>query len=116
MAALIRTIDEADRPGAEFDRETLTSQADALIMSAIAALEGKEEADMVRHLLRVRDTLVQADGAAQRDTDVENVKTGALDAVNEYFRKRLMEVPEIRSYLEDLNLRMTTVVVVPAKG
>ena len=87
VAALIRTIDEADRPGAEFDRETLVSQADTLIMSAIAALEGKEEADMVRHLLRVRDTLVQAEGAAQRNKDVEGVKAGALDAVNEYFRK-----------------------------
>src|SRR5262249_44125211 len=114
VAALIRTIDEADRPGAEFDRETLISQADPLIMSAIAALEGKQEADMVRHLLRVRDTLVQVDGAARRDTDVENVKEGALEAVNEYFRKRLMDVPEIRSYLEDLNVRMTTVVIAPA--
>ena len=106
IAALIRTIDEADRPGAEFDAETLVAQADTLIMSAVAALEGKAEADMVRHLLRVRDTLARAEGASQRDEDVEGVKAGALEAVNEYFKRRLMEVPEIRDYLAELDARM----------
>ena len=107
VAALIRTIDEADRPGAEFGAETLVAQADTLIMSAISALEGKQEADMVRHLLRVRDTLAQAEGASHRNEDVEGIKAGALEAVNDYFKRRLMEVPEIQSYLTDLNERMT---------
>ena len=42
VAALVRTLDEADRPGADFDTETLIAQADTLIMSAIAALDGPE--------------------------------------------------------------------------
>ncbi len=105
VAALIRTIDEADRPGAEFDLETLVAQADTLIISAVAALEGKAEADMVRHLLRVRDTLAQADAAQSRGADVEGIKAGALQAVNEYFERRLMDVPEIATYLADLHAR-----------
>ena len=105
VAALIRTIDEADRPGAEFEAEMMVGQADRLIMSAVAALEGKEEADMVRHLLRVRDTLARAEGAAQRREDVEGVKAGAMKAVNDYFERRLTAVPGIKAYLEDLHAR-----------
>ena len=105
VAALIRTIDEADRPGAAFDAETLVSQADTLIVSAVAALEGKAEADMVRQLLRVRDTLTRGGAAGERDEDVEEVKTGALKAVNEYFERRLMGVPGIASYIAELHAR-----------
>jgi hypothetical protein len=105
VAALIRTIDEADRPGAKFESEMLVGQADRLIMSAVAALDGKEEADMVRHLLRVRDTLAQAEGAADRRGDVEGVKEGALQAVNDYFERRLTGVAGINEYLEDLHAR-----------
>ena len=115
VAALIRTIDEADRPGAEFEAETLVSQADALIMSAVAALEGQSEAEMVRHLLRVRDTLSKAEGSAERAADVEEVKTGAMAAVNEYFKRRLDEVPGIRDYLADLHASAAAHASPPAK-
>lgn len=103
VAALIRTIDEADRPGAAFDAETLVTQADTLIVSAVAALEGKAEADMVRQLLRVRETLAQAGEAGERSEDVEGVKAGALQAVNEYFERRLNGVPGIAAYIADLH-------------
>jgi lactam utilization protein B len=102
IAALIRTIDEADRPGAEFERETLVAQADTLIMSAVAALEGKAEADMVRQLLRVRDSLT-AQVPADRAEDVEGVKEGAMRAVNEYFERRLVDVPGIAAYIRELH-------------
>ncbi len=103
VAALIRTIDEADRPGAAFDAETLVAQADTLIVSAVAALEGKAEADMVRQLLRVRETLARAGASGERSEDVEGVKSGALQAVNEYFERRLNGVPGIASYIADLH-------------
>lgn len=105
IAALIRTIDEADRPGAAFETETLIAQADTLIISAVAALEGKAEADMVRHLLRVRDTLARTGASAERNEDVEGIKAGAMEAVNEYFKRRLMDVPGIASYIADLHAR-----------
>jgi len=101
VAALVRTIDEAAQPGAAFDRETLLAEADVLIMSAVAALEGRAEADMVRHLLRIRDTLARPD-APDRTQDVHEVSTAALDAVNGYFRARLVAVPGIHRYLEEL--------------
>ena len=102
VAAQIRTLDEADRPGAEFDHETLLKQTDTLIMSAIAALEGRSEAEMVRHLLEVRSNLRGRRGSAERSAEVDEVKNEALRAVNDYFERRLMAVPSIKAYLDDL--------------
>ena len=101
VAALIRTLDEADRPGAEFDTETMLQQTDQLIMSAVSALEGRSEADMVRRLLEVRDNLQARRGAAGRTTAVDDVKNQALAAVNEYFERRLNDVPAIRAYIDE---------------
>ena len=105
VAAQIRTLDEADRPGAEFDYETLLKQTDALIMSAIAALDGRSEAEMVRHLLEVRSNLRGRRGSAERTAQVDQVKDEALRAVNDYFERRLTAVPSIKAYLDDLVAR-----------
>ncbi len=105
VAAQIRTLDEADRPGAEFDYEILVEQTDALIMSAIAALDGRAEAEMVRLLLGVRSNLRGRRGSADRTAEVDQVTTEALRAVNDYFERRLMAVPSIRAYLGELVTR-----------
>jgi hypothetical protein len=105
VAAQIRTLDEADRPGAEFDYETLVRQTDALIMSAIAALDGRSEAEMVRHLMSVRNNLRGRRGSADRTPEVDEVKNEALRAVNDYFEHRLTAIPSIRAYLDELAAR-----------
>jgi hypothetical protein len=106
VAALVRTLDEADRPGAAFDTETLLAQADALIVSAIDALEGREEVEMVRRLAAVRAHLAARAGtggrAEERSDEVDAVKDAALEAVNAYFERRLLAVPSIAAYLEQL--------------
>jgi hypothetical protein len=105
VAALIRTLDEADRPGADFDYELMIRQTDELIMAAIAALDGRAEAEMVRHLLDVRNNLRGRRGAADRTAPVDVVKTEALRAVNEYFERRLRAVPGIAAYLDEIAAR-----------
>lgn len=102
VAALVRTLDEADRPGAGFDTDVMIRQTDELIMSAVAALEGRSEAEMVRHLLALRDNLSARRGAEGRTGNVGGVKDQAMAAVNEYFERRLLEVPSIRAYIEGL--------------
>jgi hypothetical protein len=104
VASLVRTIDEADRPGAEFDPEVLVNQADTLIMAAVAALDGPEEAAMVRSLMAVRANLLAGGGTAGRSTDVGAVKDEAIRTVNGYFERRLRAVPSIAAYLEALLL------------
>jgi len=102
VAALVRTLDEADRPGADFDTEMLLRQADELIMSAVAALEGRSEAEMVRHLLAFRDNLQAHRGSEARSAVVGGVKDQAMASVNEYFERRLFEVPSIKAYVDGL--------------
>ncbi len=102
VAALVRTIDEADRPGAEFDTETMVRQTDALIMAAIAALDGPDEAEMVRSLTQVRATLVGRQGSGARTDEVDEVKQQAIAAINDYFEARLRAVPEIGGYIDGL--------------
>ncbi|HEY5433881.1 MAG TPA: hypothetical protein VIK13_01490 [Candidatus Limnocylindrales bacterium] len=102
IAALVRTLDEADRPGADFDTEMMVQQADQLIMAAVAALDGPAEADMVRSLAAVRANLLAGGGSAGRATDVGLVKDEALRAVNDYFEQRLRAVPTISAYVDEV--------------
>ncbi len=107
LAALIRTLEEASSAGS-FDSDVLVSQADQLIMSAINALEGPEEAQIVTQLLRLRDELSgrRSHDAHTDDRDhVEDLRLATLGQVNEYFHHRLTALPEIATYLDDIAAR-----------
>ena len=102
LAALLRTVDEAASSGDAFETDAMVAQVDQLIMSAIAALEGRAEAEMVRRLLRLRDTVSHRADAAARATDIAGARDDAMRAVNEYFERVLRAVPSIQSYLESV--------------
>jgi hypothetical protein len=82
----------------------MVAQADQLIMSAINALEGPEEANIVRQLLRLRDELsgrLKDEGGAHS----EELRVATLGQVNDYFHHRLTALPGIADYLEDIATR-----------
>ncbi len=99
VAALVRTLEEASAGVTPFDREMMVAQTDQLIMSAIQALEGPEEAEVVSKLLGLRD---RVSGRRPLDTEeeIERLIQEAMDTVNEYFHKRLVALPEIAEYLD----------------
>jgi hypothetical protein len=105
VAALIRTLDDAASSGEAFDSETLVAQVDRLIMSAIQALDGPREAQMVANLLELRDSLRERETHAERADEMRGVQEAALDAVNDYFERMLRAVPEIDAYLADVAAR-----------
>ena len=78
------------------------NQMDTMIMAAVESLDGHKEAEMVRSLLDVRDNLANRRGSDARSTEVVAIKTGALDAVNVYFERRLFAIPGIKTYLDGL--------------
>ena len=102
VSALIRTLDDAASSGDAFDTGTMVSQVDGLIMSAIQALDGPDEAQMVGHLLRLRNSLQARESHEQRSDEMSGIQDAALDAVNTYFERALRSVPEIEAYLEDI--------------
>ena len=57
--SLIRTIDDSFSPESDISVDYVLAQADNLIISVINALEGDQEAEIVRHLLELRDGLTR---------------------------------------------------------
>ncbi len=105
VSALVRTLDDAAASGDTFDTDTMVAQVDGLIMSAIQALDGPDEAKMVGHLLSLRNSLQARESHAERTDEMAGIQDAALSAVNDYFERALRSVPEIEAYLEDIAVR-----------
>ena len=105
VSALVRTLDDAANSGDTFDTDMMVSQVDGLIMSAIQALDGPEEAEMVAHLLKLRNSLQARESHEERSEEMTGIQEAALGAVNTYFERALRSVPEIEAYLEDIAAR-----------
>jgi hypothetical protein len=102
VAALVRTLEDAASSGDAFQAETMVAQTDQLIMAAISALDGPDEAEMVSQLLRLRDDLRSRVDKTERTADVDVVRENAMRSVNAYFERMLRSVPEIGAYMDDL--------------
>ena len=87
--------------GSPFDREVMVEQADKLIMSAISALEGPDEAEVVAQLLRFRDELSGRSKVGRSD-EVEALHLETMATVNDYFKRRLYALPGIAAYLDEI--------------
>ncbi len=105
VAAIIETLNDAAASGDDFDSETMTEQVDKLIMSAIQALDGPAEAEMVGHLLKLRNSVQKHGAESDRTEDMADVQTAAMKAVNDYFERALRSVPEIDAYLKEIVVR-----------
>ncbi len=102
VAALLRTLDEAADSPEAFETDAMVAQVDQLIMSAISALEGRAEAEMVGRLLHLRDAISRRAEATDRAEDIAAVRDDAMGAVNAWFERALTGVPTIRSYLDSV--------------
>lgn len=100
ISALVRTVDEASAGDSQINQETITEQLDELIVGAIDALEGAQEKQIVRRLLRLR-TLVN-DPSREREQEVLEAQAELMSQVNAFFYERLMAIPGIRAYIEEL--------------
>jgi hypothetical protein len=98
--ALIRTIDECSQPGSSISVESVRAQADKLIMEVIKALEGDEEAIVVKHLLELKNTLADQQQGQESPLQVETARKEVINIVNNFFYEKLTTVPEIKSYIE----------------
>lgn len=102
LAALLRTVDEAADSPDTFDTESLISQIDRLIISAVNALEGSTEAEMVGRLLRLRDAVARRAAESEYSSELEQARGDAMVVVDEFFSRALRAVPSIRDYLDEV--------------
>jgi hypothetical protein len=102
VGSLIRTMDEAAEPGSSISMEHVMAQADNLILDVVRVLEGEEEEEIVRLLLRLRDGLGRQEKDHAWNHQVEVARAEVINMVNNFFHEKLTAVPAIQSYLEEL--------------
>jgi hypothetical protein len=100
--SLIRTIDDAHMPGSEITLDQLLAQADQLILAVIQVLEGEEETEIVRLLLRLRDALSRQESNQELSGPAEAARAEVINLVNNFFYDKLTAVPTIKAYMEDI--------------
>ena len=98
--SLIRTLDDAARYDSGIAIENLLAQADQLIMNVIKTLEGDHEAEIVRHLLRLRDSLSHQESGQELIPAAEAARAEVINIVNNFFYQRLTALPSIRAYID----------------
>jgi hypothetical protein len=98
--ALMRTVQEATDKSTVFDIDSILNQTDDLIFSVIKVLEGEEEVEIVRHLLRLYRILCrQEEGHLLRD-EVDLAQAEVMKIVNNFFYEKMTAVPTIKTYIE----------------
>jgi hypothetical protein len=98
--SLIRTIDDLVDEERSISQEALLTQADNLIISVIEALEGSKEAEIVRYLLRLKDSLARMETGEKWTTQVEAARAEVINIVNNFFYERLTALPSIKLYID----------------
>lgn len=100
--ALVRTIEEATSKSTVFSIDAILDQTDDLILAVIKVLEGEDEIEIVRHLLRLYRALARQEDGLPLGPHVEAAQAELLNLVNNFFYDQMTAVPAIRDYLEGL--------------
>ena len=99
--SLIQTLDNAiQERDSGISLEAVIAQADELIVSVTRALEGEQETEIVRALLRLRDSLARRQSGEAYEAEVEGSRAQVINVVNNFFGDRLNGVPTIKSYID----------------
>ncbi|MCC6376308.1 MAG: hypothetical protein IT191_04755 [Microbacteriaceae bacterium] len=105
--SLISTLERATLPNSPIPFSEVRSQADALILDVIQALDGDEEAEIVRSLLGLKEALERQD-QAEKQVEVEAARTRIINVVNTFFRDKLDGMPTIKSYMAKIQEEIVT--------
>jgi hypothetical protein len=97
--SLIRTLDDAYRSGSSISADQLTAATDRLIMDVIRSLEGDQESEVIRHLLKLRDALARPEAQEMLTAEAEAARAEVINVVNNFFFDRLSAVPTIKDYM-----------------
>jgi hypothetical protein len=103
--SLIGTLDNASQPGSSIPIESVQAQADDLILLVTQALEGEEESEIVKALLRLRRTLDDQESGEARTAEVEAAQAQVVNLVNTFFHDRLVAMPTIDEYIRTVQAR-----------
>jgi hypothetical protein len=101
--SLIRTMDDAFNPDSGITMEQLIEQADQLILAVIKVLEGDQEAEIVRLLLRLRNELSHQNLEQGLSGAAEAARSEVINLVNNFFFEKLTAIPTIKAYMDGMS-------------
>jgi len=101
-AAVLRTLNQHAEERQAGDGDALAAQVDRLIMSAIGALDGRAEGEMVQRLMAVRSELSRLSRPEAQGDELVQLREAAVVAVNDYFERELTANPSIAGYLRSV--------------
>jgi len=105
--SLIRTIEDCCNPASPITVEQVLAQNDQLILSVVSALEGDQETEIVRLLLKLRDDLSRQKTNEQLTPEAEAARDQVINVVNNFFYDRLTSVPTIKVYIDSFQTKHT---------
>ena len=100
--SLIRTMDDAFKPGSGITMDQLVEQADQLILAVIKVLEGDQESEIVRLLLHLRNALSLQESGQGLSGPAEAARAEVINLVNNFFYDKLTGIPTIKAYMDDI--------------
>lgn len=102
--SLLDTIDDACRPDSTIDTETIVQQTDELIRDVITCCEGPLETEIVMALIRLRDDITgRVDLGEDWGPLLADSRTKVEGLVNEFFQAKLLGIPEVQEFLEEIS-------------
>ena len=99
--SLIRTIDDCINPDSPITINDTLAQNDRLILAVVDTLEGAQESEIVRRLLRLRNALTRQQTNEELTEEAEAARAEVINVVNNFFYERLTAVPAIKDYIEE---------------
>ncbi|NEN97814.1 MAG: hypothetical protein F6K50_20510, partial [Moorea sp. SIO3I7] len=75
---------------------------DELIMSVIKVLEGEEELEIVRHLLRLSRCISRQEEGVPLGPQVDAAQAEVMNIVNNFFYEKMTALPAIKAYIDQL--------------
>ncbi len=101
--SLLRAIDEACDPDSAMSMDQVVAQTDHLILDVISVLEGAAENEIVKQLLILRDLIGKESTGEALSAETEAARQRVINVVNNFFRERLVAVPEIERYINGMS-------------
>ena len=98
--SLIRTMDDCLVEGTGINIQQLLDHTDRLILNVVETLEGGEEAEVVRMLLRLRDILSREQAGKGLSPQAEAARAELINIVNNFFYEKLTAIPAIKKYMD----------------
>ena len=93
-------MDDCCAEGATITIEQLLNHIDRLILNVVEVLEGGEEAEVVRLLLRLRDILSKEQAGSALSPQAEATRAELINIVNNFFFEKLTAIPVIKKYMD----------------